>query len=328
MLLTSASFVNHFIGSAGNLTHSNQFKHNSNPFDESHQESKVTKVDLFDKKNVNRSIFLDDKADKSESGSTGSSISLRNRSMRSQLSGKQSTTITEINPNVLKNLYLVHYVTKQNTIQGISIQYDCLIPVIRKYNRFNNIMNLDDVRIRKLILIPLKDCGTRLQSTEIHQFSENHPLILGGEGMDTEMFLKDAFADMDEDISVINRDEICKLSGHALSRLISEDIKSEFNVKGEDLGIKLEGSCFLNSDAPSVVVDIPESLFFKKKKMRSQSLPLPETCNSLESPIRSSTRDSIDNYRFPFRKLLNFLKLAPDRHEEIELEYLTVKTLE
>lgn len=263
MILEAPSYPNYFLESP--------------KVTQSDTESTIT-LDIFDKSSRNNEIF---RCETNEESQTSSSL-INQRSLKSSLCSHDFRTLGSMTENDLTDQYYVHYVTEQNTLQGISILYDCPISAIKKTNKLNCILHLDDVRIRKLLLIPLASCGTKLHSTKIFNPPKPNKSIFDKHEDDVEEFLQESFSQHEVDCDHYKHaKDLCSLPGSALSRLITKQIRTEFSLKDNICGSpKISGITFLKEDLPTVLVVIPYGLLFAKR--RSQSVPS-LTKSSLES---------------------------------------------
>lgn len=232
----------------------------------------IDTLDIFDKALQNNVIFKNDM--QSDSPPVGSSTP---RNIRSRLSKISYKTVSLVHSHDLNELYYVHYVTDLTTLQGVSIQYDCPVGIIRKTNRFNSIQSFDDVRIRKLLLIPLRSCGDKLHHEKIYDPPHHDKTLLNLDAVDVEAFMNDSFAHSEDsshsDAHNCTREDLCGLSGTALSRAIRRDIQKEYKIKDCLESLMLKGFLFIHNDRISFLFKIPDNLLNKKKRSISPSEP-------------------------------------------------------
>lgn len=256
---------------------------------QSDTESIITTLDIFDKSRKNNQIFNDDNSDISRICSKRD----YQRPQKSNLYSHEYRTLKTMTKNDLTDLYYVHYVSDQNTLQGISIFYDCPISIIKKVNKLNCILHLDDVRIRKLLLIPLASCGIKFQSTKIFNPPTRNKSIFDKNADDVEEFLQESFSNHELDCDHYKHaKDICTLPGSALSRLIIKQIRTEFSFKDNICGDPLlAGISFLSEDLPTALVKVPYGLLFARK--RSESVP---------SLTKSSTESDHSEFKRSFER--------------------------
>ncbi|KAH3679058.1 hypothetical protein WICMUC_001253 [Wickerhamomyces mucosus] len=245
--------------------------------------------------------------------------------------------------DTFRELYFVHYVNDETTLQSLSITYKCSISEIRKVNRLES-ENINYVQIKKFVLVPLCHCKFP-GNFKIYQAPGAEKSIYDEYEIDVETFINESVPSNNTwhaDSSI----KCCDLKtqpGAVISRVLLNDVTMDRRISNDypdlDRTNFLFGFTVLNfidsftksNYKPAFIVKIngtsKDNKSMNKDRLFNINIPEIESCDIEKSNFFGfdpKCKDALKNKTFSLEMLYqNIRRKFQNSENTIELHDLT-----